>query len=74
MFVWQLKDESTMTSEEAVRLIQVRCVCVCNRYSMRPSVLCNIQAQARGRVVFSIKHEDFSCYMCLYHDDPLPTV
>ncbi len=24
--------------------------------------------------VYCIKHEDFSCYMCLYHDDPLPTV
>ncbi len=38
------------------------------------------KARARGRSpegelpCILHKHEDFSCYMCLYHDDPLPTV
>ncbi len=43
----------------------------CNRYSMRPSVLWNIQARARGRVaMYIIKHEDFSCYMCFISRRP----
>ncbi len=24
--------------------------------------------------VYCIKHEDFSCYVCVIHDDPLPDV
>ncbi len=47
-----------------------------NGYSMRPSVLCNIQAQARGRVACILhKTRGFLMLLCvLYHDDPLPTV
>ncbi len=49
---------------------------VCNRYSMRPSVLWNIQARARGRSpegelpCICIKHEDFSFYMCFISRRP----
>ena len=42
---------------------------------MRPSVLRNIQAQARGRDAmynYCIKHEDFSCYYYVFYIMTIP--
>ena len=58
-----------------IRCVHAWCIfeSVCNRYSMRQSVLSNnIQARARGQSpegelpCILHKHEDFSCYNVFY--------
>ncbi len=40
---------------------------VCNRYSMRPSVLCNIQARARGRVACILHKTRGFLMLCVFY-------